>query len=130
MLTATVSIFGGLAWRSPDQLDAADSGQASPPSVPSSQPNERHLIRVGDQLKIAIFDLEGEDTGDHIFNVKVADDGKISLPFIEPLIATGLKCDDLAITVSRAYRDAKLIKSARVSVWFSGDKRSTTWISG
>ena len=89
-----------------------------------------YRIGPGDLLNVSIFDLMGEGTGEQVRTVKVTDTGMISLLFIPPVKADGLTEHDLEQAISKAYEDARLIRSARVSVIVAEARARTFSIQG
>ena len=75
-----------------------------------------YKIGPEDMLAISIYDLMGEGTGETARNVRVTETGMISLQFIAPVKAAGLTERELEQAIQKAYEDARLIRSARVSV--------------
>ena len=75
-----------------------------------------YKIGPNDQVSVSVFDLLGAGTGEQVKVIRVTETGSISLPFIPPVKAEGLTERELEGAVSKAYEDARLIRSARVSV--------------
>jgi len=89
-----------------------------------------YRIGPNDLVNISIFDLLGEGTGETLKQVRVTETGWVSLPFISPVKADGLTERELEGAVSKAYEDARLIRSARVSVTVAEPRARTFSIQG
>jgi hypothetical protein len=72
-------------------------------------------IAKGQTLTVTIPQLVGPGI-DKINVVKVADDGSISLPMIDPLQAVGITAGELEQRIAAKYHEANLIPSATVTV--------------
>jgi hypothetical protein len=72
-------------------------------------------ITVDQPLTVTIDQLVGPGV-DKTSSVRVAADGTISLPMIEPVTAAGLTPPDLQKKIAEKYREANLIPDAKVSV--------------
>jgi polysaccharide biosynthesis/export protein len=89
-----------------------------------------YKIGPNDLVSISIFDLLGEGTGEQVKTARVTETGMISLPFIQPVKASGLTEHELEDAVSKAYEDARLIRNARVSVTVEEARARTFSIQG
>ncbi|MGH7178169.1 MAG: polysaccharide biosynthesis/export family protein [Tepidisphaeraceae bacterium] len=74
-----------------------------------------YTIGRGDFIAISISDLNGPGV-ETVKQMRVTDNGKISLPLVGQLQAEGLTEAQLETAVQQAYGDAQLIKNAQVSV--------------
>lgn len=72
-------------------------------------------VGAGDLISVTIYDLVGPGKG-ATFPVRVDGDGKASLPHVGQVQVGGRTTDRAASAVSGAYRDAKLIENAVVTV--------------
>jgi hypothetical protein len=80
---------------------------------PTSQPIG--AVKVGQTLTITVAELVAPGV-EKTNVVKVADDGSISLPMIDPLQAAGLMPADLQRRIADKYKEANLIPHATVTV--------------
>jgi Polysaccharide biosynthesis/export protein len=76
-------------------------------------------IAVDQPLTVTIDQLVGPGV-DKTSSVRVAADGTINLPMIEPVAAAGLTPVDLQRKIADKYREANLIPDAKVSVTLGG----------
>jgi protein involved in polysaccharide export with SLBB domain len=81
----------------------------------ASRPNDRP-IKIGDKLLIWILDLNGEGTGDTLLVPTVDKNGNIRIPYIDPLAAENNTPSQMEQIIAAAYRDAKVLRDAQVSV--------------
>jgi protein involved in polysaccharide export with SLBB domain len=95
-----------------------NAGVLAPTSQPSPDPRKSRQIKPGDELVVTVADLNGDNTGNSVMPVRVQDDGKIKLKYIDPVKVAGGTLYDAAESVIQAYADAKLISSANVGVEF------------
>jgi Polysaccharide biosynthesis/export protein/Putative zinc-finger len=80
---------------------------------PTSQPIG--TVKVGETLTITVAELVAPGV-EKTNVVKVADDGTIALPMIDPLPAAGLLPTDLQRRIADKYKEANLIPQATVTV--------------
>jgi protein involved in polysaccharide export with SLBB domain len=118
-VVGVVCILVLLAWLSDVDRTSGRPSNLSTSSAPSSQAAGVRLIAIGDHIKISIFDVDGENTGEKIFNLNVPADGKIKLLYVANITAAQKSCDQLAVDISNAYNQANLIRWARVQIWFA-----------
>jgi hypothetical protein len=86
---------------------------AAATTMPTSQPSQ--AIAADQPLTVTIDQLVGPGV-DKTSNVRVAADGTINLPMIEPVPAAGLTAADLQREIADKYRQANLIHDATVTV--------------
>jgi protein involved in polysaccharide export with SLBB domain len=75
-------------------------------------------LRVGDPLAVSIRGLEqpGKNT---LVEVSLNEDGQITLPLLpKPVVAKGLTTEKLRDAIAQAYRQARLMQNARITVKF------------
>ncbi len=82
-------------------------------AAPSTEPAQ--AIATDQPLTVTIDQLVGPGV-DKTSNVKVAADGTINLPMIEPVTAAGKTTADLQRDIADKYRQANLIHDATVTV--------------
>jgi protein involved in polysaccharide export with SLBB domain len=85
----------------------------------AKQVNEAdRALRVGDPLAVSIRDLQGPGKNT-LVEVNVNDDGAIVLPMLrKPVPAKGLTTEKLRDAIAQAYRQARVLQNARVTVKF------------
>jgi hypothetical protein len=99
-----------------DDVTPSPTTQALAALVPSTLPTtEPTNIAIGDRLTISVAQLVGPGV-DKTNTVRVADNGTISLPMIEPLPAAGERPADLQAQIATKYKEANLIPDATVTV--------------
>jgi anti-sigma factor RsiW len=96
---------------------------ASPATQPTTAPvatapptTAPATLAVGDSVTVTVAQLVGPGV-DKTNTVRVADNGTISLPMIEPLIAAGQRPADLQGEIAAKYKEANLIPDATVTVF-------------
>jgi protein involved in polysaccharide export with SLBB domain len=77
---------------------------------PSSQPTDQ-IIEVGDTLTVSIELLLGEGVGPTVVTPRVDKNGKIKLPFIDPLTVKEKTTEQAAEAITQAYKAAKMADS-------------------
>jgi polysaccharide biosynthesis/export protein len=107
-------------------LDTLASGIEEPSSAYSSATDitpedlipdsTDYQIGPNDMVQVSITDLMGEGTGEYQKTVRVTETGMISLPFIDPIRASGLTEHGLELEIEKVYEEARLIRAARVAV--------------
>jgi hypothetical protein len=88
-------------------------GEAQPPASPL--PVATGGIEKGQTLSVTVAELVGPGI-DKTNVVKVADDGTISLPMIDPIAAAGASTADLQKRIADKYKEANLIPQATVTI--------------
>jgi polysaccharide biosynthesis/export protein VpsN len=86
---------------------ATSSGNTSIPAATSSA-----QLRSGDSLTIALQGVPDPSVN----SVQVDDQGRISLPYIGPLLAAGMNTGELAQRIRETYIDKKFYNTVDVSV--------------
>src|SRR5689334_9421513 len=96
------------------------------PAAFGAAPDDDRAIRIGDPLAVSIRDLEGPGKNT-LVEVNVNEAGEIALPMLrKPLPAKGLTTEKLREAVAEAYRQARLLQNARVTVKFRPGKENET----
>jgi protein involved in polysaccharide export with SLBB domain len=90
---------------------------------------EDYLISANDLLAVTISDLGGPGA-DQIAQRRVTESGRVSLPMIGQLPASGRTEADLEREIVEAYRNAGLIQNAQVSVTVAEARGRTFTIVG
>jgi protein involved in polysaccharide export with SLBB domain len=85
---------------------------------------KQQVIQAGDKLTVTIDDLQGPGVQTSIKAV-VDKKGDITLPLVNNVAAKGLTCAKLEQAIVKAYRDAKLIQQANVSVKFRTEEKES-----
>ena len=89
---------------------------AAPPAGGGDVNDGNRPLRVGDPLAVSIRDLEGPGKNT-VVEVNVNEAGQITLPMLpKPLPATGLTTEKLREEIAQAYRQARLVQNAKVTV--------------
>jgi protein involved in polysaccharide export with SLBB domain len=91
--------------------------------------NGDYKVGPNDDLQVTISDLQGPGT-ESVKVVKVAESGRISLPYLYQIQAAGLTEAQLEQSIAAAYKDANLIANAQVSVQVQTAMNRTFSISG
>ena len=103
-----------------DFFDEVDPTK-KPPASTDKDGNKKRPIKAADRLDVTISDLVGPGVKTAV-NLKPDGRGDVSLPYLQtPVTATGLTCSQLEAAIARAYRDAKLLQNATVSVKFADE---------
>jgi protein involved in polysaccharide export with SLBB domain len=85
---------------------------------------QNYKIAVDDKVTVSVLDLMGDGTGWTVKTQSVAKNGRINLPLLDaPVDAAGLTQEQLAQSISKAYGDVGLVRSAPVSVSAYSAKR-------
>lgn len=74
-----------------------------------------YVISKNDQLSVEISDLNGPGT-QTVKTTRVSESGNISLPYVGQIKGEGLTEYELEQAIIKAYKDAKIIERAQVSV--------------
>jgi polysaccharide export outer membrane protein len=88
-----------------------------------------YKIGPNDDLQVTISDLQGPGT-ESVKVVRVAESGRISLPYLYQIQAGGLTEAQLEQSIASAYKDANLIANAQVSVQVQSAMNRTFFIDG
>jgi protein involved in polysaccharide export with SLBB domain len=88
-----------------------------------------YVIGKNDLLSISITDLVGPGI-ESVRQARVTESGKISMPLVPPISASGLTEAQLEQAIVAAYRDANLISNAQVSVTVAEARARTFTIDG
>ncbi|MBV8782324.1 MAG: polysaccharide biosynthesis/export family protein [Phycisphaerae bacterium] len=88
-----------------------------------------YVIGKNDLLNVSITDLVGPGI-ESVRQVRVTESGKISMPLVPQINASGLTEAQLEQAIVAAYRDANLISNAQVSVTVVEARARTFTISG
>jgi hypothetical protein len=84
--------------------------------VKDAEPEPRaDAVRDGDELQVTVDELVGPGV-EKSNRVRVAQDGQIAMPMIEPVKVRGLTTDEASKEVGRRYRESHLITSPTVRV--------------
>ena len=101
------------------KLEEADTqwSRAQPPTADDvKRTTENYRISPNDLLGITLSDINGPNT-ETVKQSRVTESGDISLPYIDqPVHAAGMTEIQLEQVIIQAYREAKLIEKAQVSV--------------
>ena len=109
-------VVNGLTAAQAGQLTTDLRAEVAPATVTTeSPPADGRPIARGDRLTVIVPQLSGPGVGP-TNAVRVADDGTIALPMIDPVPAAGATPVDIAGRVAERYRQANLIAHPTVSV--------------
>jgi hypothetical protein len=95
------------------RLDLSQSAASEKPAAPEAATTG--LITKGQSLTVTVPQLVGPGI-EKTNLVKVADDGTINLPMLDPLAAAGTSRAELQTRIAAKYREANLIPAATVTV--------------
>src|SRR5690349_22479413 len=117
LLVLAMVLFGPRAARSNPQSEqsaaAAGSPAATPAhaSAPSSVSEAPVLIGTGDLLNVSVFGAP-----DYVQEVRVDDNGQVTLPFIGQVKLAGMSLNDAEILVAKRLADRGAFKDPQVNI--------------
>jgi protein involved in polysaccharide export with SLBB domain len=91
-------------------------GGSLPPAqtMAAPAPSENDLLRVGDVLTIRLSGIPAEDAG--IYEVKIGDEGEISMPYAGQFQASGKTTSQLKDEIEAAYRNKKIYSTPNITI--------------
>ncbi|MDE1171630.1 MAG: polysaccharide biosynthesis/export family protein [Verrucomicrobium sp.] len=81
--------------------------------TPAAAP-ETDLLRVGDVLTIRLSGVPSDDAG--IYEVKIGDEGDISMPYAGKFQAAGRTTSQLKEDIETAYREKKIYSTPNITI--------------